>query len=647
MSEYVDDGQRAYAGPDGDDRDGGPHGGAHGEGRGNDHGGGRGTTRHGRHGSARRKPGRHIGRTIGIVVGVLLAVIVALACWFVVSALTAKTEVQAAVRSASAIGSRIVSGDTVGAKASIGEFGEHIDATYRQTSNLAWMAATLVPYYGDDVRAVRDAVAILHDVSERALDDLAQAAGDLDPTTIGIADGTIRLGGMQQAADRLTSANGVIADAADRFHAIDGTHIGVLTDMLDQARTRFDQLASLTDTVTRAANVLPSMLGMDGGDGGDGATADGATRTYLVLVQNNAELRATGGIAGSWGTLTVSDGRVSISDFTSNSQHWDEPVTDLTPDEKTLFGTKMAFFQQDVNFTPDFPRSAQIATIMWQRISGQTVDGVISVDPIFLQNLLGAVGGMTLPDGTVLDGATTAQVLLNRTYFDKTTQDEQNAFFTDTASSVFDHIVASTGGDNTALVKALTKSVTDGHVYVWSAHDDEQTQLAGTMICGALETDPTRPVTGVYLNDGTMGKMDWYLDRSITADYDRTYANGATQYTVTVTLTNTLDPTTAASLPELIRGYDEGDSNRPRHGEIDTVLYAYAPAGGRLVDWTMSGSGIGDGQFDALTVHEGLTVGSKNVILEPGESMTLTFHVLTSAEGGDAAMILRTTPQSK
>ncbi|RSX58054.1 DUF4012 domain-containing protein [Bifidobacterium samirii] len=578
----------------------------------------------------------------------LLAVVVALAGWFAVSALKAKTEVQAAVQSATTLSGQVANGDMNGAKASIGAFGEHIDATYRQTSNLAWMAATLIPYYGDDVRAVRDVVSILHDVSANALPDLTQAAGELDPTTIGIADGTIRLGGMQQAAGRLTSANTVIADAADRFRQIGGTHIGRLTDMISQAQTRFDQLASLTDIVTRAANVLPSMLGLAGGDGTtDGSAAGGSTRTYLVLVQNNSELRATGGIAGSWGTLTVSDGHVSISDFTSTSQQWDEPIADLTPDEKTLFGTKMAFFQQDVNFTPDFPRSAQIATVMWQRLSGQSVDGVISVDPVFLQNLLGAVGGMTLPDGTVLDGGTTAQILLNQTYFDKTSQDEQNAFFTDTASSVFDHIVASTGGDNTALVKALVKSVTDGHAYVWSAHEDEQTQIADTAISGALETDPARPVTGVYLNDGTMGKMDWYLDRTITAAYDKTYPNGAKRYTVTVTLTNTLDPVTAANLPELIRGYEDGDTSRPRHGEIDTVIHAYAPAGGRLADWTMTGSGIGDGQFDAITTHEGLTVGSKNVILEPGESMTLTFHVITSAEGGDSEMILRTTPQSK
>lgn len=40
-----------------------------------------------------------------------------------------------------------------------------------------------------------------------------------------------------------------------------------------------------------------------------------APRTYLVLAQNNAELRATGGIPTAWATLTVDTGKISMSTF--------------------------------------------------------------------------------------------------------------------------------------------------------------------------------------------------------------------------------------------------------------------------------------------------------------------------------------------
>ena len=59
-----------------------------------------------------------------------------------------------------------------------------------------------------------------------------------------------------------------------------------------------------------------------------------------------------------------------------------------------------------------------------------TVDGVLSVDPVFLQQLLKVTGSVTLTDGTVLTGDNAAQILLNQTYIDKPTEKEQNVFFT-------------------------------------------------------------------------------------------------------------------------------------------------------------------------------------------------------------------------
>ncbi len=70
------------------------------------------------------------------------------------------------------------------------------------------------------------------------------------------------------------------------------------------------------------------------------------------------------------------------------------------------------------------------------------------------------------------------------------------------------------------------------------AHEDEQQRIEGTVISGALQSMPAQPVTGVYFNDGTMSKMDWYLKREVTSTYDKTYPSGAKQYTIHVKLTN-------------------------------------------------------------------------------------------------------------
>ena len=526
-------------------------------------------------------------RMVLIVIGALLLIIAALAAWLGLSALKAKNEVEAAIQAASRIQSQVQAGDTDKAQASIEAFSQHIDATYAQTKQPVWKLATLVPYYGSDVKAARDMVHILEDVSNNALSKLAKAAQALDFNSIGIKDGTIQLGDMASVTQDLAAANGVVADASVDMGKIGDTHIPQITEAVQQGRSKFKELASLTDTASRLTDVLPKMFDLDSSDGGGSGRGP---RTYLVLAQNNAELRATGGIPTAWATLTVDTGKISMSTFGDPPRNGlfsqDEAASVLTAEERNLFSTKMATDYPDINFTPDFPRVADIARQIWHRAGHDGVDGVISVDPVFLQRLLKVAGPVTLSDGTVMSGDNAEQRILNQIYIDTDTQAEQTDFFTMAASA------------------------------------------------GELQSNPAHSVTGVYFNDATMGKMDWYLKREVTSTYDKTYPSGAKQYTVHIKLTNTADAAEVNAAPDLLRGYDH--NGNPRTGEIETVLYVYAPDEGRIVDWTQD--------FDQFAVHDGLTVGVKTVTLRPGESFETTVHVLASPAADENEMILRQTP---
>lgn len=572
-------------------------------------------------------------RMMLIVIGALLLIIAALAAWLGLSALKAKNEVEAAIQAASRIQSQVQAGDTDKAQASIEAFSQHIDATYVQTKQPVWKLATLVPYYGSDVKAARDMVHILEDVSNNALPKLAKAAQALDFNSIGIKDGTIQLGDMASVAQDLAAANGVVADASVDMGKIGDTHIPQITEAVQQGRSRFKELASLTDAASRLADVLPKMFDLDSSEG-----SSRGPRTYLVLAQNNAELRATGGIPAAWATLTVDAGKISMSTFGDPPRNGlfsqDEAASVLTAEERNLFSTKMATDYPDINFTPDFPRVADIASQIWHRAGHDDVDGVISVDPVFLQRLLKVAGPVTLSDGTVMSGDNTEQRILNQIYIDTDTQAEQTDFFTMAASEIFTHVLKNVDGKNQQLVQTFQKSVSDGHLYVWSAHEDEQRRISGTTIAGELQSKPVHPVTGVYFNDATMGKMDWYLKREVTSTYDKTYPSGAKQYTIHIKLTNTADAAKVNAAPDLLRGYDH--NGNPRTGEIETVLYVYAPDEGRIVDWTQD--------FDQFAVHDGLTVGVKTVTLRPGESFETTVHVLASPTADENEMILRQTP---
>lgn len=93
-------------------------------------------------------------------------------------------------------------------------------------------------------------------------------------------------------------------------------------------------------------------------------------------------------------------------------------------------------------------------------------------------------------------------------------------------------------------------------------------------------------------------------------------------------------PPKVNAAPDLLRGYDH--NGNPRTGEIETVLYVYAPNEGRIV--------VGPRISIQFAVHDGLTVGVKTVTLRPGESFETTVHVLASPAANENEMILRQTP---
>ena len=575
---------------------------------------------------------RRRNRRIAWCVAALLVALAAWGAFLTFSALSAKREIQAAVQSVSGLPAALVSGDAASADAAMAQLGEHIDAAYRQTSNPLWVPLEFVPYYGADVHAARAAVGVMEDVANNALPQLRKAVTGMDVRDFGVSGGRIFLPGLAQSAEPLRLANEACTKANVELGQLDGTHVRVLTDALDAAKTKFSDLAGLVDAVARFAQIAPTMFDLD----------DSGPHTYLVIGENNAELRASGGLPASWGTMRVEDGVLEVSDFIADTAiaRQSEPVTALTLEEGSLFGDKLATIAHDVNITPDFPRTGQIAKALWEKTQGQEVDGVLAVDPLFLQALLKVTGSVRLEDGTVLDGSNTADLLLHDEYYRTDDHAVQDAFFADAAGAAFRHAMNVERFDAAQLLEVLSESASQGHVKMWFASASLQRQVENTPIGATLGKTAGTPRVGVYLNNAAQSKMDWYLERSVKASHVRTLASGASDYDVHVTLTNAFDVSELDSTPQYVLG-DGIDGLED--GQTATLLYVTAPADGRLVSWEFP-----DGtSFDNVLTLDGLTVGVKRVVLDPGQSWEATIRVRTSdmaGENGASELIVQQTP---
>ena len=304
-------------------------------------------------------------RKILIGVLVIIAVLAVFAGAFVWSALQAKNELQQAVSSAQGLQQTIVDSDKSKREEQVNTFSDHVSKAYKQTSSPLWQLASVVPYVGDDISAVRTMVAAMENISSQALPQLLQAADNIDLNNVHVENGTIEISGLEASQRPLQIADDTI-DKATRevktVKAVKTPHIAQVADVLKTAETYCEKLDSVVHSLNSIVQVLPSMLGTE-------SHANDAPRNYLILAQTNAEARPSGGLPGSLGLVTVQGGHVSLQPFVSDSeiQNADEPVVDLTAEERLLFTDKLGKDIRDVNFTPDFPRTGEIVSAMWNR----------------------------------------------------------------------------------------------------------------------------------------------------------------------------------------------------------------------------------------------------------------------------------------
>lgn len=596
-----------------------------------------GLVRH-RHRKGERKK-RHTGAIIAAVVAVLLVALGASGFMLLNSAKTVKSEAKEAVEIVGGLKDKVTSGDFSTLPDDAKKIDELCDSMKAETSSPLWTAASFIPVYGSDINAARTMIDVLSDVSSNALVPMADNLSQATPGKL-FQDGMINVSALQAVADSLSSSSKVFKSANEKIQGIGDTHISQVTELVDKAKDGFATLNGAVDAAEKVAPVLPQMLG-----------ANGQTRHYLVLAMSNVEIRACGGFPGSRGVMSVTDGKLELGDFVKVDM-MKEPLTPLpiTDEEANLFTTgwgltgfnTLGYTMGDVTMTPDYPRAAQLASDMQKAIVGDDIDGVFAVDPVFLQYMLGVVGGTQLPDGTVVDGSNAAKVLLHDIYWNYPVE-EQDAIFAAVAGSAFNKIVDELGSsDITKIAAAIEKGASEGRILMYSRNDDEEKAAKALGISGALQTDTSEaPILGVYVNNYSYSKMDWFLDKRVTIDSSVENADGSTTYRVTTSLKNTMTPQEKAEMP----GYFQGHNGISQDIDDEVLrLYLYAPAGGSISDIKTSGSG--SIEMNEAT-HDGLKVAWGGVHMLLGQDIKVEYTVTTSKDSGHKELKVRTTPTAQ
>jgi hypothetical protein len=558
----------------------------------------------------------------------LVLLLILAAAWVGVRGVLAKSDLEQSVGLVGTLRSQLVSGDSAAAEKTADELQHHAASARSLTADPVWSAFQLLPYVGSNLRAVREVAVVVDDVATGAVKPVAGVIGDVNVKAFAPKGGKVDLAPLVKAQPAVARATTTLAKAERDARAIDTTEtLSPVTNAVDQLRNAVTSVAAQADAANRAVQLAPAMLGHDGG------------RRYLLLFQNNAELRAGGGIPGAVALLDVRDGAIHLSNQASGASFGqaEQPVLPLSTDTQGLYGAITGEYMQDVTLTPRFDVSAKLARAMWQQRYGQQVDGVLAMDPVTLAYILKATGPVQLPTGDTLTSENAVKLLLSDVYAKYPDPRAQDAFFASAASAVFDKVSSGTF-DPKAFIAALTDGVQENRLRLWSANGSEQRRLAGTAVAGPLPTSSTSERQfGVYLNDATGAKMDFYLQKTIAVGSAVCRADGRPTSVVQVTLKNTAPTDGATSLPEYVTG---GGDFGVEPGKVQTNVAVYAAKG----EIYLGSSQDGKPAAPHTAVDGDHPVVQMQTLLAPGQSTTFRVAFLGSVSQAKAAVRAVSTP---
>jgi hypothetical protein len=526
-------------------------------------------------------------RTVLISLGVVLVAVILAAVWVGTRALIAKNALEDAQTELQEF--RSVVGTSDGSTAALySSLQKKTTEAADATGDPVWAAAEKVPWIGPNLAAVRKVASLVDGLVSDGVGPVAKAADGLSLDSIKPKDGRIDIAPLQKLAPALAELDTAMTRARTEAAAIDTEKT---VSQISGAVAQIDGLLSqYQPTVAEASKVMPYLFPALGGEG---------ARHYLLMFQNNAEERASGGNPASMVLLTVDKGAIEMTAHASSLDfdhpYPTEPLT-FGGDWDKLYGPYTSTYVTNITFTPDFPTTARLAQKMWDIEFGQKVDGVISFDPVALSYLLKATGPITLESGEELTAENAVDFLLAGVYARYDDPRVQDAVFASAAASIFS-AVTSGQGDPKAYLEQLAPMIDQQRLKIWSSRKDEEELLLSYPVGNMLPADNSKSTAvGVYYNDDSTSKMSYYMNATIDLSADLC-TPGKPAYRVTTAVTDTLDPGTALGLPRYVLAYQP---RIPFAGDRQWVNI-YGPVGSKLTGATVDGEAVtfGDNLLNA------------------------------------------------
>ena len=478
--------------------------------------------------------------------------------------------------------------------------------------------AHLVPFVSQQLDALSSASHQGHDVAAAG----SVVAAKADYHELRYVQGQMDVARLRQLDGPLAAVNRALVRAGAQLDAVRSPWlVGPVRGAVDNFRADVAQTVPQAQVAQQAVAVAPGMLGGDG------------TRHYFVAFTTEAESRGLNGFMGNWAELTATDGRLTLSRSGRVGELNAKPgvaqrVVTTPADYVARYGRfKVGTFFQDVTLSPDLPDVAQVIRQIYSGpfpdMGGDTIDGVLVVDPYGLAALLRFTGPIDITGGPQLTAANAAQELVSDQYTDFPGKTDRVDFLDQASRETFDKLTTGSIPGPDEIASVLGPEVSGHHLMFTSFRGSEQALFARLGATGAYShARPDQDFFGVTGQNSANNKTDVWMHRTIR--YDATYdpTSGRVQAKATITLHNDAP---SSGLPDGVIG---SNGQGLALGTNRTYLSFYTPL-------QLDSSAVdGTRQLFESQTEFGYHVYSQYLTVGSGQTLTVTLDLGGVMAGG-------------
>ena len=372
-------------------------------------------------------------------------------------------------------------------------------------------------------------------------------------------------------------------------------------------------------------------------------------RTYLMIFQNDGELRPSGGFWTAYSTLTVKNGKVTPG-AASNIYDLDDKINSRVPAPRLLksYHINVPYLNlRDSNLSPDFPTDAKIFLDQYNSVvkSKNKFDAVIAIDTEILVDIVRILGKLDTRVGTFTalpdkrcDGCPAIIYDLQwmsgrpRDYIEPNRKDFMNPLM----SALLANVMGSEKTKMPALIQTLFENINQKHVMIYFPDETMQTIGNNANITGKI-VDVNQNTDYLHLNDANFASAKTNIFITQKINHDINIQNGVATHKISVTYTN---PASGSNC-NLEKGGLCLNASTYRN-----LFRFYTPIGSKLIK--MTGSEVETVQYEELNkqVFEGF-YGNRSG-LNPQSSLKTSIEYTSGVMvGQNYSLLLQKQPGTK